>query len=376
MAILQVEKIESNTPPSFTSPPAASTVISLKSATIGVVSNISVELPKTKYTNIEVVPNQPGFSITAAGVLSIDGTNPSISVLPEGTIRNFTLRFYNGVNYVERYYTIVLNIIPPGAVLYDLPNTYTFVVPANINKISAVAVGGGGGGGASWAQSAGSGGALAYANNIAVTPGQSITITVGAGGLGQHVGSTAGGNSSVGSFFSATGGNNGWTTQAVPVSGTVTALGGNGGSSRGTYGGGGGAGGYTGPGGQGGYSNDQTDGQGGGGGGGGGYDSSTYSFGGGGGVGLFGQGVSGAKGQYNNGNSFYSDTRYSGKGGSGGEDGKPNSNGSDSGSGGKFGGGGAGGGTSMNASSLQCRGGSGGVRIIWGTNRTFPFNAS
>jgi hypothetical protein len=374
MAILQVEKIESSTVPSFTN--TTSTLISLASATVGIVSNRSVALPKTRYTNIEIVPAQAGFSITTAGVLSIDGTNPSISSLPENTVKNLTLRFYNGVNYIDQYYTVKLNIIPLGAVLYDTPGTYTFVVPANITKISAVAVGGGGGGGASWAQSAGSGAALAYANNIAVTPGQSITITVGAGGFGAHQAATAGGNSSVGSFFSATGGNNGWTTQAVPVSGTVAALGGRGGSTRGSYGGGGGAGGYTGPGGQGGYSNDQTDGQGGGGGGGGGYDSSTYSFGGGGGVGLLGQGISGARGQYNNGNSFYSDNRYSGKGGSGGEDGKPNSNGSDSGSGGKFGGGGAGGGTSMSSSPQQCRGGSGGVRIIWGTDRTFPFNAS
>jgi len=378
MAILQAEKFTTTgTAPSFTAAAvAAATVIDLGLASKNTINKITIEVPKAPYSSISVLTDDAGFSITTAGVLTIDGTNAAISSLAEGTIRYFTLRFYNGVYYTDRYYTIKLNAVAPGSTLYDTPGTYTFVVPAGVTKISAVAVGGGGGGGATWAQSAGSGGALAYANDIAVTPGQSITITVGAGGYGAHYTTTTGYASSVGSFFSASGGENGWTTQAVPASGTVTALGGRGGSSRGSYGGGGGAGGYGGPGGTGGYSNDQTDGSGGGGGGGGGYASSTYSFGGGGGVGLFGQGASGAKGDYNNGNTFYSDTRYSGKGGSNGADGYPNDNGTYSGTGGKFGGGGAGGGTSMNSSPQQCRGGNGGVRIIWGTGKSFPFNAS
>jgi len=41
------------------------------------------------------------------------------------------------------------------------------------------------------------------------------------------------------------------------------------------------------------------------------------------------------------------------------------------GTGGKYGGGGAGGGTSVSANGNFCYGGQGGVRIIWGGNRTF-----
>lgn len=53
---------------------------------------------------------------------------------------------------------------------------------ANANAVGGVGGAyGGGGGGSSWC-GGGGGGALAYANNIAVTPGQKITVTVGAPG--------------------------------------------------------------------------------------------------------------------------------------------------------------------------------------------------
>jgi hypothetical protein len=82
----------------------------------------------------------------------------------------------------------------------------------------------------------------------------------------------------------------------------------------------------------------------------------------------------------NNGNSFYSDLRYSGPAGSGGENGSPNSNSSItsnlgrtqySGEGGIYGGGGGGSGSSQSGNSLFGRGAQGAVRIAWSTSSSF-----
>ena len=310
------------------------------------------------------------------------------------------------------------------------PSSYTdatFTVPAGVEKMSVVLVGGGGGGSYSWANSAGSGGGLAYKNDIAVTAGDTYTFRVGYGGWNTSHGTDTELRDSSGTvLFKATGGKYNGTTPSntydqgysKPVAGTITPdnlQSGKGGlcSSNG-YGGGGGAGGYTGNGGNGSYGSTLNSnsgagsgsphGSGGAGGGGGGYGSSTYGFAGGGGVGLFGRGESGLGKPGENGNSFYSDGRYSGGGGSGGEDGTDNNNGSsqirgtfgstansdanmntDTGSGagsgsrttyhgdgGLFGGGGAGGGTSVSGNAYFCKGGMGGARVIWGYGRAFP----
>jgi len=81
---------------------------------------------------------------------------------------------------------------------FTTPGTYTFIVPANVESISMVAVGGGGGGAQiSDDGGGGGGGALAYSNNVSVTPGESLTIVVGTGGAPGDGAGTAGGTSSV-----------------------------------------------------------------------------------------------------------------------------------------------------------------------------------
>jgi hypothetical protein len=78
------------------------------------------------------------------------------------------------------------------------PGTYNFIVPANVESIAAVAVGGGGGGAENVNDGGGGGGgALAYANNIPVTPGEVLTVTVGQGGAAGSGAGTAGTTSSV-----------------------------------------------------------------------------------------------------------------------------------------------------------------------------------
>ena len=102
-----------------------------------------------------------------------------------------------------------------GELSYFSPGTYTFVVPIGITRIKIRVWGAGGGGGSAIVvSSAGSGaGPGGYEEGwYSVTPGQSITVIVGSGGIGSTgaFNGTAGGDSSVGSFLSATGGGGGY----------------------------------------------------------------------------------------------------------------------------------------------------------------------
>ena len=74
--------------------------------------------------------------------------------------------------------------------------SFSWTVPAGVTFISAVAVGGGGGGGGANSGNigpqGGSGGGLSYQNDIAVTPGETLTIVVGAAGNGGNIGASGG----------------------------------------------------------------------------------------------------------------------------------------------------------------------------------------
>ena len=223
-----------------------------------------------------------------------------------------------------------VDFIGAAQTAYTTAGTYSFVVPVGITSISAVCVGGGGGGGANGGSiytdnaGGGAGGGLAY-GTFAVTPGETLTIVVGAGGAGGTSSSRDGGdggNSSVSSSSStflqgnggggggqgvdnyAAEGGNGGTFSGIA---TVTGGGGNGGDGGNGGGGGGGAGGAGGYSGDGGYGQSfggagaGTDGAGGGGGGTGAVDSvgGNGSPKKGGGVGILGQGSNGAGGASN-----------------------------------------------------------------------------
>lgn len=250
---------------------------------------------------------------------------------------------------------------PPavGQQAYTTPGTYTWIAPAGVTSVSVVCIGGGGGAGKYYG-TGGGGGGLGWKNNISVTPGQSYTVVVGAGGI---AGTTAGGNGGD-SYFIDTSTVKGGRGLGGPYSTTGgTTLGGNyvgdgggkGGSNTNEYatGGGGGAGGYSGNGGLGGpwaesslsgaYSAPA----------GGGGSGGAYVVGGG-GVGLYGQGSGGIG---------------TGQGGSAGSNGLTYSSSPlVLPSGGNYGGGG-----SYNAYvNVGGNGGTGAVRIIWGPNRAFP----
>ena len=285
----------------------------------------------------------------STGVIS--GTTPNIQ---SSTTYNFTIRATDVQNQdTDREFSITIVPLLPGQQAYTTPGTYTWTAPAAVTSICVVCVGGGGGGGngSSGSSGAGGGGALAYANNIAVTPGANYTVVVGA--AGPYGSTSPGGNSRFETLVIAGGGNSGNATTNRSLGGTVIAgtggAGGNGGTFGGLYGvGGGGAGGYSGAGGNGTYYGSwPTAGSGGGGGGASGGSGGPGDGFGGGGVGIYGQGADGA---------------ISGKWGTAGGGGSGGTSGG-AGSGGTYGGGaGYGGGAA----------GGGAVRIIWGPNRAFP----
>ena len=251
----------------------------------------------------------------------------------------------------------------------------TFTVPTGVTSIAVVVVGGGGGGGGSEDSDetggGGGGGALAYVNNLSVTAGESLTVTVGSGGNGGNgdSGGSSGGFSRLArggtTLAQANGGGGGQHRGSGGSGGTVsTGTGGSGGQggqgsdrNGSNSGGGGGAGGYSGAGGRGcdqDGSPSGASGSGGAGGGGGRND-------GGGGVGILGQGSSGSGGGTSN---------PGGGGSTAGSGGTNGSSGSgDGGNGGLYGGGGGG---AQGSDNDGGDGRPGAVRIIWGSGRSFP----
>jgi hypothetical protein len=248
---------------------------------------------------------------------------------------------------------------PPGSQSYISSGTYCWVAPTGVTSVSVVAVGGGAG----WSGN-GYGGALGYKNSYSVTPGNSYTVFVGAGGFG--ISSICGKGQS--SYFVNTGTvkGGGGNNSCGPCGATFT---GDGGGRGGSGGAGSGAGGYSGHGGSNGAGN-------GGGGGAGGIlqccSCGALATAAGGGVGLFGEGASGARGAL----VYYSGSGVGyangGIGGSGGNSGSSSSFNKCTGigvpgNGGAYGGGG---GSSANVPSS---GAGGAVRIVWpGNTRTFP----
>jgi len=367
-----------------------------------------------------------GSSLPSAGASTMSGT-----LTTTGTF-NFAVQATDTESQtIIQSYQLVVTQPAVGQQTFSTAGTSTWVAPSGVTSVSVVCVGGGGAGGY-MRGSGGAGGGLAYKNNITVVPGNSYTVTVGRGGyrlygqgssaFGNHLAGAITTSNGVTSSFSvsgitvsATGGQHGCgpiniTVAGQPVGGGPSGTydgGGTGGTSEGSYSynssstdelssGGGGAGGYDGAGGKGAGSLDTngvywvsaTAGASSGGGGGGGgvrlsrtLDASTYAGAGGGGVGLSGRGTSGSAGtnyayiSYNT----VANANNGGGGGSGGARGDVSTVYREGGDGGLYGGGGGPGvGKYQNTSTYPYSGfgGAGGVRIIWGTGRSFPVNAA
>lgn len=265
----------------------------------------------------------------------------------------------------------------PGEVTFTTSSSW--VVPEGVTEISAVCIGGGGGGlGSGSGGGGGAGGDLRWGNNIPVVPLETLTITVGTGGLGSLTNpsaSGAGGFSRIARgaqvlLEAAGGGPNTLTGTGGVRNGTSSTIGGsigggNGGDAPdGTTGmspGGGGAGGYSGNGGSSSLTVAVMSGGSGGGASAGGTGGSTYQGGSGGGVSVYGEGPSGPTGATTSTNG---DDGFGGSYGAGSlQESLCNKR-----TGHRFGGGGGG----DDSSTSGGNGAQGAVRIIWGTNRAFP----
>ena len=384
-------------------PPASVLLSGLNStAGIGAVSAsgniIALSGLNTTASITNVTPQGGAFLVNILGVNSTASAGVASPVTPMTNIKvgSTTLdELRVESTYIERAYVGPVLVWYKeeelgGQVAYTTPGTYSWTAPAGVTSVCVVCVGGGGGGmyffgsgsGYQYAMNGGSGGGLAWLNDYAVTPGNSYTVVVGAGGDdgAYSSGSTAGGDSYFATTSTCRGGGGLPGRYNQDIAGgtyTVNALlgtssgGGNGGGvdSRSYYqygpAGGGGAGGYSGDGGDGrdNYFSSGEDGSGGGGAGGGASNNSTYEnhiSGGGGGVGILGEGASGV-GQSDG----------SGQGGSGGASTAAPTNAAGVLDGGLYGGGG-GGKSSSYWGSHAGQGGGGAVRIIWGEGRAFP----
>lgn len=192
---------------------------------------------------------------------------------------------------------------PVGQVEWTTPGTYYWPVPDNVYSISAAAVGSGNAGGVGGR--AGSGPGLRYLITAPVTPGETLTIIVGAPGAAIPVGGSSNANTGGDVRIQRNGVDLLWAQGGQPnAGGGGSPLGGNIGGGNGGTGaiasstnnaGAGGAGGYAGNGADGTVGTTGLSGNGGA--GGGGTANSSLTRGGrGGGVGLRGQGADGIGG--------------------------------------------------------------------------------
>jgi hypothetical protein len=105
----------------------------------------------------------------------------------------------DGAKVIIRYKSHIDGYIPEGpdveettisgSTLYDTPGTHYWTCPSGVHSVSVVAVGGGGSGGINYPNQradGGGGGALAWKNNIPVTPGKKYIVKVGHGGRPNH----------------------------------------------------------------------------------------------------------------------------------------------------------------------------------------------
>lgn len=273
---------------------------------------------------------------------------------------------------------------------------YEWIVPENVTKISVVCLGAGAGGGCedSYQTFGGGGGALAWVNDIPVTPGETLLVQAGRGGFGNLLGSVLfsyGSDSTLHRDTTMLCGAGGGTVDATPTNGSINpggsvlvGSGGSGGDGRNNIlanshsQGGGGAGGYTGDGGDSAVGDTDTAGSNGSGGGGaGGANISSGTNGAqAGGVGLFGEGTSGVGALYTVNTNDINGSGFEAGYDSTGATGQPIPYLSQSMSSllthvANQGAGGAGRWHSTTSKNGQA-GGNGAVRIIWGEGRAFP----
>jgi hypothetical protein len=130
---------------------------------------------------------------------------------------------------------VIVKYYDPRVLMFTDTGTTTWVAPAGVTSLEVLVVGGGGAGGNGTAGGGGAGGVIYYGpespnagSSFPVTPGQSYTVTVGAGAARQNSENQAGANGGNSTFASitVTGGGGGGGDGVAPR---------NGGSGGGSY---------------------------------------------------------------------------------------------------------------------------------------------
>ncbi|MDA9761373.1 hypothetical protein N9C63_00430, partial [bacterium] len=128
----------------------------------------------------------PGFSITntaaEGGTAIISGTDSTTS---SDTTFNFVLRAVDAASNTSSRSFSITSSVP---VTESFTSSGTFSVPSGVTAVDVLVVAGGGGGGDRHAGGGGAGG-LIFMPNFAVTPGGTVSVTVGCGGAGGVPGS-------------------------------------------------------------------------------------------------------------------------------------------------------------------------------------------
>ena len=246
------------------------------------------------FTTTDLLPFETSGTLTLTnnvGSITVFANN---DLLTEGD-ETFRLRVFDDIGNVIANSNVITILdtstgdneyVPPteGQIAFTVAGTTNWVVPTGVTSVSAVCVGGGGGGASSTLASngisgGGGGGGALHWRTFSVTPGETLTVVVGAAGTGGTAAGndngTNGGESAIlrtaeylvraaggakGSYNSI--GNLG--TSAQSYFSTIGGGGGAGGLSSGgsngnVSGGGGGAGGYSGNGGNGHVASDPED---------------------------------------------------------------------------------------------------------------------
>ncbi|MBI4799667.1 MAG: hypothetical protein HY794_13270 [Desulfarculus sp.] len=163
----------------------------------------------------------------AKGIKLADGTNPLSGQIRAGGV--YMLK-YDGTNMVLLNPSLPSGLV--GSTTYGGAGTFTWTqgvdCPSWVTRIYSEVWGGGGGGGSgATSYGGGGGGGAGYSCKwVPVTPGQQITVTVGAAGAAGSGGSGGtGGTSSTGSYHSATGGAGGAQGTGIPAAGGAAGAG-------------------------------------------------------------------------------------------------------------------------------------------------------
>lgn len=197
---------------------------------------VTLDPVPASYNDIIGMPLRVGLqaSNTAGATINVNGLGPKGIVRSNGVgLQPGDLLIGRVVElvYEGTYFQITSSSIPPADGTAVFTANGTFVVPAGVTRLKRVRLwgAGGGGGGSRSAGSAGSAGASGgyCEGSYAVTPGQSIAVTIGSGGAAGNSAApsngVAGGSTSLGSLISSTGGGGGFTGFDTVYSGPYAA---------------------------------------------------------------------------------------------------------------------------------------------------------